>query len=197
MGMPSGDGAAPPARPKLLLAAAIVLAAEAAALLAYTIINVVDIVTDNSYQVANGAALVILQAIVVVGIGWIAIGVKDIKPWTRTPAVMTQALAGVLAIILLQAHQYDWGAITLVLAAAGLAGLLAPASLQALARPPREPEPAPDTKPPAKGTQGATGNQGTQGAKNTKKTQGTQGNPARSGNPAKRNPAGKPVSRQS
>jgi hypothetical protein len=185
MGMPSGDGAAPPARPKMLLAAAIVLAAEAAALLAYTIINVVDIATDNSYQVANGAALVIVQAIVVVGIGWIAVGVKDIKPWTRTPAVMIQALAGVLAIILLQAHQYDWGAITLVLAAAGLVGLLAPASLKALARPPREPEPV----------SGSRRNPAAKGNHSTK--QPAKGNPARSGNPAKRNSAGKPVSRRS
>jgi hypothetical protein len=180
MGMPSGDGAAPPARPVLLLAAAIVLAAEAAALLAYTIINVVDIATDNSYQVANGAGLVILQAIFVVGIGWIAFDVRNVKPWTRTPAVMVQALAAILAIILLQAHRYDWGVITLVLAAAGLAGLLAPASLKALARPPQEPEPDSDSTQPAKGNPAKA-----------------SGNPARSGNPAKRNPAGKPVSRQS
>ena len=122
----------------MLVVAAVVLAAEAAALLVYTIFNVVAIATGNSYQVSNSVALIIMQLIMLAGLLWLAFGVLKLQPWTRTPSVMVQLLIGVVAIILLQAHQYAWGAPTLILAVAGLAGLLAPASLKALARP--EPE---------------------------------------------------------
>ena len=49
-----------------------------------------------------------------------------VRPWSRTPAVMTQVLTGVIAVWLLQAHRFDWGVPALLLAIAGLAGLLAP-----------------------------------------------------------------------
>jgi hypothetical protein len=48
---------------------------------------------------------------------------------------MTQVLTGVIAVYLLQAHRFDWGVPALLLALAGLAGLLAPPSLRALSRP--------------------------------------------------------------
>jgi hypothetical protein len=169
-------------RPPLLLLAAAVLAAESLALLAYTVTNVVDIMTGNSYQVPDSVGLIIIQVIVVVGLAWIASGVRRVRPWTRTPAVMIQLFGGLLGILLLNGHQYAWGGPTLALAVAGLAGLLPPASLKALARPMPEPEPpAPKPNRP----------------KNTGKPKSAsdRGNASRSGNPAKRNPAGKPASR--
>jgi hypothetical protein len=65
----------------------------------------------------------------------LASGALKLRPWTRTPAVMVQVLTGVVAVILLQAGRPEWGVPTAVLAVAGLVGLLAPASLKALARP--------------------------------------------------------------
>jgi hypothetical protein len=57
--------------------------------------------------------------------------------------VVTQVLTGVIAVYLLQAHRFDWGVPALLLALAGLAGLLAPPSLRALSRPaPAEEAPA-------------------------------------------------------
>lgn len=203
MGMRSEGGAASTVRPPLLLAAAVVLAVEAAALLVYTAVNVVDIATNNSYQVSNGVALVIMQAIMIAGIALIASGVAKVRPWTRTPAVMVQVLAGIVAVVLLQAHRYDWGVLVLLLAVAGLAGLLAPASLKALARPlpgPARPDPAGGKPAAGKSASGksSTGKSasGTSGAANPAANK-KPGNPAKSGNPAKRNPAGNPVSRQS
>lgn len=129
MGMGNGT------RPPMLTAAAVVLAAEAAALLVYTVMNVVAIATGNSYQASSGAGLVVMQLIMMAFLLWLAVGVLKLRPWTRTPSVMVQVLIAVVAIFLLEAHQYAWGALTLVLAVAGLAGFLTPASLKALARP--------------------------------------------------------------
>ncbi|HZZ53731.1 MAG TPA: hypothetical protein VFE26_05540 [Trebonia sp.] len=57
------------------------------------------------------------------------------RPWSRTPAAMIQVFTGIVAVYLLQAHRFDWGVIALLLALAGLAGLLTPASFRALNRP--------------------------------------------------------------
>jgi hypothetical protein len=183
MGMRSPDASAA-ARPPLLLAASGVLGAEALALLAYTVLNVIDIVTDNSYQVSNGVALVVMQLLVIAGVAWMAACLARRQPWTRTPALMAQAFTGAIAVILLQAHRYGWGAAALLLAVAGLAFLLAPPSFRALSRP------APGQEEPAREEQA----QGGRGER--RRDQQGPGNPARSGNPARRNPAGKPVSRQ-
>jgi hypothetical protein len=119
----------------MLLVAAAALALEALALLVVTVLDVIDITSGRSYQAANGFALVILQLIMIVGLGMLASGALKLRPWTRTPAVMVQVLTGVVAVILLQAGRPEWGVPTAVLAVAGLVGLLAPASLKALARP--------------------------------------------------------------
>jgi hypothetical protein len=47
---------------------------------------------------------------------------------------MTQLGCGLIAIIFLQANRVEWGLPILILAIAGLAGLLSPASLKALSR---------------------------------------------------------------
>jgi hypothetical protein len=122
-------------RPVLLTVAAAVLAAEGAALLAYSVVNVIDIAAGHSSRGSNGLGLVLLQVVVIVFLALLALGVLRLQPWTRTPAVMMQVLIGAVALALLQARQYPWGALTLVLAVAALATLLAPASLKALARP--------------------------------------------------------------
>jgi hypothetical protein len=118
----------------MLLVAAGAQAAEAVLLLAAAVLSVVDAAAGQSYQRSSGVALIALEFIVVVGLAWIASGLARVRPWSRTPAAMAQAFTGIMAIILLQAHRFDWGAIALLLALAGLAGLFTPASFRALTR---------------------------------------------------------------
>ena len=133
MGMRSPQGATV-SRPATLRLAAGVQAAEAACLAVAGVLAAVDAAAGRSSRASNGVALTLFVFIVVAGLAWIAAGIARVQPWSRTPAVMTQVLTGIIAVILLQAHRFDWGIPALLLAIAGLAGLLAPASLHALSR---------------------------------------------------------------
>jgi hypothetical protein len=138
MGMRSRITAPPSAtrRPAPLTVAAAAQAAEAALLAVAAVISAIDAATPgDSYQTSSGVALTVLEFIVVAGLAWIATGVARMRPWSRTPAVMTQLAVGAVGIWLLQAHRFDWGVPALLLAIAGLAGLFAPASLRALNHP--------------------------------------------------------------
>jgi uncharacterized membrane protein len=119
----------------MLLVAAGAQAAEAVLLLVAATATAVDAAAGQSYQRSSGVALIVLEFIVVAGLAWIASGLARVRPWSRTPAAMIQVFTGIVAIYLLQAHRLDWGVIALLLALAGLAGLLTPASLRALNRP--------------------------------------------------------------
>ena len=133
MGMRYGESRA--GAPVTLLLAAGVQAAEATGLAVAGVLTAVDTAAGHSSQSSSGIGLTLLAFIVVGGLAWIASGVARGRPWSRTPAVMTQVLTGVIALYLLQAHRFDWGVPALVLALAGLAGLLAPPSMRALNRP--------------------------------------------------------------
>ena len=161
MGMRSPQGAAV-SRPATIRLAAGVQAAEAAGLAVAAVLTSVDAASGQSYRASSGVALTLFEFIVVAGLAWIAFGIARLQPWSRTPAVMTQVLTGIVAVYLLQAHRFDWGIPALLLAIAGLAGLLAPASFRALShsaspgndsrRPPDEglPSPIPPGGSPAK-----------------------------------------------
>ena len=127
MGMRSGEGA-----PWMLRLAAGVQAIEAAGLCVAGVLTAVDAAAGRSAQASSGIALTLLAFIVAAGLAWIAWGIARLQPWSRTPAVLTQVLTGVIAVYLLQAHRFDWGVPALLLAITGLAGLLAPASFRAL-----------------------------------------------------------------
>ena len=129
MGMRSGEGA-----PPMLRLAAGVQAIEAVGLCVAGVLTAVDTAAGRSAQASSGIALTLLAFIVAAGLAWIAWGIARQQPWSRTPAVLTQVLTGVIAVYLLQAHRFDWGIPALLLAIAGLAGLLAPASFRALSR---------------------------------------------------------------
>ena len=129
MGMRSGEGA-----PPMLRLAAGVQAIEAVGLCVAGVLTAVDTAAGRSAQASSGIALTLLAFIVAAGLAWIASGIARQRPWSRTPAVLTQVLTGVIAVYLLQAHRFDWGVPALLLAIAGLAGLLAPASFRALSR---------------------------------------------------------------
>jgi hypothetical protein len=120
----------------MLRVAAGVQALEAAALLAVAVAQVVETASGHSYRASNGAGLAVLQLITVALLASIASGIARIRPWSRTPAVMTQLAGLLLAIIFFQAHRAAWAVPTLLLAIAGLAALLSPATLKALSRRP-------------------------------------------------------------
>jgi hypothetical protein len=132
---PTGKkGAGVARRPPLLSLVAVAVALEAAGLAVAGVITAVDAADGRSSQASSGVALTILEFIVVAGFAWIASGVARVRPWSRTPTVMIQVFTGVVAIYLLQAHRFDWGVPALLLAAAGLAAVVAPVSWRALTR---------------------------------------------------------------
>jgi hypothetical protein len=135
MGMRSGDGAVS-GRPALLWLGVAAVALEAAGLCVAVVANIIDDVAGRTSTPSNAAGFIVLELIIAAGVAWIASGVARVRPWSRTPAVMTQVFTALIAFWLLQAHRFDWGVPALLLAVAGLAGLLAPASFRALARPP-------------------------------------------------------------
>jgi hypothetical protein len=121
-------------RPPMLMLAAVVTALEAVGLCVAAVFSATDAAAGQSYRASSGIAFTVFEFIVAGGVAWIASGIARGRPWSRTPAVMVQVLTGVVAIFLLQAHRFYWGVPALLLAIAGLAGLLAPASLRALTR---------------------------------------------------------------
>jgi hypothetical protein len=129
MGMRSAAGA-----PNLLLLATAAQGLEAAGLFVVVAANLIDLAGGQTYQTSNAIAVIAIEFITAVGVAWIASGIVRLRPWSRTPAVMTQALTIVIAIVLIEAHRFAWGFPALLLAVAGLAGLFAPTSLRALAR---------------------------------------------------------------
>jgi hypothetical protein len=119
----------------LLLLAAAAQGLEAAGLLVVVALNLSDLAGGQTYQTSNAVAVIVIEAIVAIGVAWIAWGIVRVRPWSRTPAVMTQVLTFIIAIVLIQAHRLGWGLPALLIAVAGLAGLFAPASFRALSRP--------------------------------------------------------------
>ena len=130
MGVRSADGT-----PNLLLLGAVALGLEALALLVVIVSNLIALAEGHDYQKSGAIAIIVIEAIVAIGVAAIAAGVVRVQPWTRTPAVMTQALTLIIAVWLLEAHRIAWGLPAVVIALAGLAGLFAPTSLRKLNHP--------------------------------------------------------------
>ncbi len=120
--------------PPTVRVAAVVQALEAVALCAAAVAQLVEAASGRSYQASSAVGLALTELIAVALIAGIASGIARVRPWSRTPAVMTQLGCGLVAIILLQAHRAALGLPPLILAIAGLAALFSPASLKALSR---------------------------------------------------------------
>ncbi|MGH3278191.1 MAG: hypothetical protein ACRDNW_03545 [Trebonia sp.] len=133
MSMRSADVTQGASAPMLRVAVA-AQAAEAVGVCVAIAGNVIDSASGNTWTASNAIAFIVVEAIVAIGVAWIASGIARVRPWSRTPAVMTQVLTGVIALWLLEAHRYAPGVPALLLAIAGLAGLLTPSSLRALTR---------------------------------------------------------------
>jgi hypothetical protein len=123
-------------RPPSLLGAAAVQAADAAIVLVASVLAGVDTLAGKSYQMGSGIALTLIGLATAAALAWVAVGLSRAHRWSRTPAVLTQLFVGIVGFYLVQGHRYAWGVPTLVLACAGLALLLVPASFRALAGPP-------------------------------------------------------------
>jgi len=130
-------------RPPSLLGAAAVQAADAVIVLVASVLAGVDTVAGRSYQEGSGIALTLIGIGTAVALAWVAVGLSRARRWSRTPTALTQLFVGIVSIYLLQGHRYAWGIPSLLLACAGMALLLAPASLRALAAPPDGGGPAP------------------------------------------------------
>ena len=123
----------------LLWLAAAAQGLEAAGLLVVASVNVSDLAGGQTDQRSNAVAFIGVEVIVAIGLAAIAAGIVRGRPWSRTPAMMTQVLAVIIGIVLIQAGRLGWGLPALVFAAAGLAGLFAPTSFRKLNRPPVTP----------------------------------------------------------
>ncbi|MGD0706232.1 MAG: hypothetical protein ABSA02_40930 [Trebonia sp.] len=129
MGLRSADGTA-----NWLLLAAAAQGLEAAALFVVIVANLIDLADGHTYQKSGAIGIIVIEVIVAIGVAAIASGIVRVRPWTRTPAAMTQVITLIVAVWLLEAGRIAWGLPALVFALAGLAGLFAPTSLRALSR---------------------------------------------------------------
>jgi hypothetical protein len=131
-GTPSAEPAVPvkPPRPVLVLAA--IEAVEAVGVLVASVLAAIDTGTGQSYQLKGGVAITVIGFCAAIGLGFVARGLRSGRRWTRTPAMLTQLFVGIIGIYLIQAHRYDWGISAVLLAVAGFAMLMAPASVQLL-----------------------------------------------------------------
>jgi hypothetical protein len=140
MGTASAQSISPPvtpgARAPMLRVAAAAHLAELIGLVVAIVFGLVDSASGQSWTASNAAGFILIEVIAAVAVGLLALGIARLRPWSRTPAVMTQVFVALIAVWLLEAHRYAWGIPALLLAIAGLAGLFAPASLRALSRQP-------------------------------------------------------------
>jgi hypothetical protein len=95
----------------------------------------------RSYQQASGVALTLIALGTAAVLAALAVGLARARPWSRTPAVMTQLFIGGAGIYLLDGHRYEWAVPALLVAAVALAAIVAPPSLRALTRPNKPFEP--------------------------------------------------------
>ena len=116
-----------------MLALAAIVAVEAAGVLIAAIIAGLDTGSGKSYQLSSGIALTVIGVCVALLLGLVARGVRAGRRWSRTPALLTQLFAAIVAIYLLQAQRYEYGIPGLLLALAGFVMVFAPASMQVLA----------------------------------------------------------------
>jgi hypothetical protein len=126
------NGTGPPAGLRVAAAAELI---EAAGLCVAAVFGAISTADGKSAVVTSGIALTVLAVGVAVGIAVMAAALARARAWTRTPTVIAQVLVVIAGISLLDGDRPEWGVPALLLAAACLGGLLAPASLRALNRP--------------------------------------------------------------
>ena len=121
MGVRSATGS-----PSPLWLAAVAQGLEAAGLLAAVAVNLSDLAGGQTSQRSNAVAFIGVELIVAIGVAAIAAAIVRVRPWSRTPAVMTQVFTAIIGIALIQAHRSGGDCPPSLFAVAGLAGLFAP-----------------------------------------------------------------------
>jgi hypothetical protein len=136
---PSGPRSSAPPQPPLAIqpprtvqALAAIQAIEAVGVLAAAFIAGLDTGSGKSYRLSSGIAITVIGVCVALLLGLVARGLLAGRRWTRTPALLTQLFAAIVAIYLLDAPRYEWGVPALLLAVAGLVLLFSPASMRLL-----------------------------------------------------------------
>jgi hypothetical protein len=119
-------------RPATLTAAAGIEALEGLAMIGVGVFVAVETIIARSYSMLNAIALAVCA--VALGAGLIAIGraLLQARRWGRTPALLTQFFGFVIAVYMIQGHQYAYGVPIVVAAVAALVLLFSPASTRAL-----------------------------------------------------------------
>ena len=112
--------------------AAVVQAVEAVGVLAASVLAGIATANGHSYERASGIAITLIGVATAVALAFVARALRAGRRWSRTPALLTQLFTGIVAIYLLQSDRLDWGVPAIALAIAGLAALLAPASIEVL-----------------------------------------------------------------
>ena len=125
-------GAAAQRPTRLLAAAAVTEAVEAAGVLLASVLVMIDTIQGKSYDTGSGIALTLIGIATAVALGYVAAGLARVRPWSRTPALLTQFFIAVFSIYLVR-DLPEWGGPGLVLAVTGLATVLAPSSIRTLA----------------------------------------------------------------
>ncbi len=115
-----------------MVTAAAVQAIEAVGLLVASVLAAVATASGHSYQLASGVAITAIGVATAIALAFVARALRAGRRWSRTPALLTQLFTGIVAVYLLQSGRLDWGIPAIVLAIAGLAALLTPASLEVL-----------------------------------------------------------------
>jgi hypothetical protein len=128
----SARGGQAPERPPTIVVAAVVEALEAVMVAVAAVLAGIDTGAGRSYQLSSGIAITVIGLVTAAALLGVAAGLRGPRRWTRTPALLTQLFAGLIAIYLLQAPRYDWGIPALLLAVAGFALLFAPPSMRLL-----------------------------------------------------------------
>jgi hypothetical protein len=123
-------------RPAGLRLAAAAQVTEAAGLCVAAVFGALATADGKSSTPSAGIVVSVLALGTALGLAAIAVALAKARPWSRIPAAMTQLFVVIAGVALLDGHRPEWGAPALVLAAACVAGLLTPASLRALNRPP-------------------------------------------------------------
>jgi hypothetical protein len=120
--------------PAALRLAAASQAIEAVGLFVAGVFAAASTADGRSSHLADGIALTVIAFVAAILLAPIAVGLARARPWSRTPAAMTQLFVIIGAVALLQASRLEWGVPALVLAGVCVAGLVTPASIRALNR---------------------------------------------------------------
>jgi hypothetical protein len=115
-----------------VLGAGLVQGIQALGILLASVLAMIAALDGRSYENASGIAITAIGFGTGIALLLVALGLLRARPWSRTPALLTQLFTGIVGIYLVQGDRFFWGVPALVLCVAGFALLLVPPSLRAL-----------------------------------------------------------------